>query len=312
MSRIKEKLQRELEELKKLGIPLNTWVDIDDAVYHSNIGISASGLKAMAKCPALYKYKSENYVPEDEKAEHLLVGNAIHTYLLEPSKFFDTYIIAPSSDKRKKEWKDFIANMADEEKRKIVLRKDNGEMMKGLVESLSKPVNSMGLNIYDNIIHHPRTIREKALFTVDQKRGILLKMKTDINFSGVFFDVKSTKSANPVSFMRDAGNLGYDIQGSFYLKVAAMGGQQSRGFGFIAIEKTEPYLTSTIVMQDRDITLGNWQVETLLNTYVDCIENDRWYGYNGINSNKEEPLMINIGFPSYHRYSVEEKSGFTI
>jgi len=312
MNNLEKKLKKDLKRLKELGIPLDKWVDIEDEVYHSDIGISASGLKAISKCPAYYKYRAENPQDEDEKSEVLTVGGAIHTYILEPSKLLDKYIIAPGSDKRKKEWKDFIANMTDEEQRKIVLRKSDGDMMKGLVDSLSTPVNKDGLNIYENIIHHPKTTREKAIFTVDKERGILLKMKADVNFDGVFFDLKSTKSAEPTSFMRDAGNLGYGIQGSFYLKVAAMAGKKSRGFGFIAIEKNEPFLTSTIVMQERDITLGNWQVEHYLDIYTECLKSGVWYGYNGLNKNKEQPLMIPAGFPNYHRYNVEEKSGFTI
>jgi len=313
MSRIKNKLKEDLGWLRSKNIPLNTWVDVDDRAYHGGPGISASGLKDIRKCPALYNFKKSNYEPDAEKPEVLIVGSAVHTYILEPEKFKDTYMIAPTSDKRKKEWKDFVKNIDDIDREKPILRKDSVDIMRGMKESLSIPRDEFGTNIFQNLIHHPKTKREMAIYTVDPKRGVLLKAKVDINYGGILFDLKSTRNAKQDLFMRDAANLGYDIQAAFYLKVATISKQEAKGFGFIGIEKEAPYLSNAILMEKRDIVLGGFLAERLLDEYAYCVENDIWYGYNGINKKKKhEPLMVTAALPNWHRYSIEEMSGFTI
>ena len=313
MSKIKKLLEADLIEINRLGIKLDQWIEIEDDVYHGSPGISASGLKDIMKCPALYRFKKDNRTTDDVKPEVLIVGSAVHTYILEPEKFKQTYLIAPSSDKRKKEWKEFVLNIDDADREKPILRKDSMDTMRGIKESLTRPRDSFGTNIYEGIIHAKTTQRELALYTVDKTRGILLKVKVDINFDGVLFDLKSTKNAKVDSFMKDAANLGYDIQASFYLKVAKLGGQSVRGFGFIGVEKDAPYLSNAIVMEPRDIVLGNFLVEKYLNEYTFCIENDLWFGYNGVDKkNVMEPMIVSAAMPGWHRYRIEEDSGFRV
>lgn len=312
-SRRTKKLQEDLLWLQSNNIPLNKWTEVEDRLYHGGPGISASGLKDIKKCPALYHFKKSNYTPDSEKPEVLIVGSAVHTFILEPEKFKNTYLIAPTSDKRKKEWKDFIKNIDPRDSEKPVLRKDSMEVMMGIKQSLSRARDEYGTNIFENLIHHPETRRELAIYTIDGKRGILLKAKVDINYNGILFDLKSTKNAKHDSFMRDAANMGYDIQASFYLKVVSNAKQEAKGFGFIGVEKDAPYLSNAILMEKRDITLGGFLTEKILDEYAYCIENNIWYGYNGIDKKKNhEPLMVSVSMPNWHRYSIEEITGFTI
>jgi len=313
MNRIKTQLESDLKWLKDNGISLNKWVNISDRLYHGGPGISASGLKDIKKCPALFKHKQNNYEPDSEKPEVLIVGSAIHTFILQPELFRETYLVAPTSDKRKKEWKDFVKNIDDRDREKPILRKDSLEIMKGVRKSLSMPKDEFGTNIFQNLIHHPKTKREMAIYTIDPKRGILLKAKIDINYTGIFFDLKSTKNAKHELFMKDAANLGYDIQAAFYLKVASLAKQEAKGFGFIGVEKDAPYLSNAILMEERDVTLGGFLTEKLLDEYAYCVENGIWYGYNGIDKRKKhEPLMVTAALPNWHRYATEEMFGFRI
>jgi hypothetical protein len=306
-------LKSHIEWLKQHNIPLNKWIAIEDRVYHGSPGISASGLKDIQKCPALYKFKKDNYEPDSEKPETLIVGSAIHTFILEPEKFKETYIVAPSNDKRKKEWKNFVMNIDERDREKPILRKESMDVMLGVKKSLCTVRDRYGTNIFQNLIHHPETKRERAIYTIDPNRGILLKAKVDINYKGILFDLKSTKNAQHSLFIKDAANLGYDIQAAFYLKVVSLAKKKAKGFGFIGIEKKPPYLSNSILMERRDITLASFLTEKLLDEYTFCVKNQLWYGYNGIDKAKKyEPLMVSVPLPNWHRYSIEEMSGFTI
>ena len=310
---IQSKLTKDIAWLRDHNIPLNEWVDIDDKLYHGGPGISASGLKDMRKCPAYFKHKKDTPSLDKDKSEVLIVGSAIHTYILEPSLFNQTYIIAPTSDKRKKIWKDFIGKIDERDSEKPILRKESGDMMEEIRQSLLKRRDNQGVNIYEHIIHHNMAVREKAMYVIDKTRGILLKCKVDINLNGVMIDLKSTKSAEHKSFAKDMANLGYDIQAGFYLMVAKLGGKPAKGFGFIAIEKEAPYLSSSIVMAQRDITLGTFTANRLLDEYARCIDTGLWYGYNGLDKDKkQEPLLKEVNMPGWHRYAIEEASGFTV
>ena len=308
-----KQLQADLKRLKELGIPLDKWIDIEDRVYHNSPGISASGLKEISKCPAYYKFKKDNRTPDAEKSEILIVGSAVHTYILEPTKFRDSYLVAPTSDKRKKAWKDFVVNIDPRDKEKPILRKESMDMLLGVKNSLMSGKDQYGSNIFNDIIHSPKTKREMALYTIDKKRGVLLRIKVDINFDGIMFDLKSTKSAKIDNFMKDAANLGYGLQGAFYLHVAELAGKKSKGFGFIAIEKTEPYLSSTVMLSPRDIILSDVIMNKRLDEYTYCLDKGLWYGYNGINKQKHvEPMLVEAEMPNWYRYDIESQVGFTI
>lgn len=307
----KEKLQKELAELKRLGIELNKWIDVTDDVYHNvSPGLSASGVKKMSKCMARFRYDKDN--PSEKKSDPLLLGGALHMYILERRKFYDNYIIAPSSNKTKKEWKDFIKNISEEDSHKEVLRLSDKAILDGIVEAFKRKKGAgSNANIYDNLIHHSSTTREKALYTIDPERGILLKVKVDINFMrGQLYDLKSCKNASLEKFMVDAANYEYDMQGAFYLKTASLGGMPANSFGFIAVEKEAPYLSNGIIMHPEDLVLAEKKVNKLLDQYCWSIDNDFWPGYNGVNKQGAEPMFALARMPNWRKYNLEEMFNF--
>ncbi len=303
-------IKKDIQYLKKNGIVFDQWIDIDDEFYHSSPGISASGLKLIDKeCPEVYIYSKDN--PKD-KTEALVLGSAIHKYILENDDFDSDYLVSPSDRKTDREHKIFIStNKGEIERGKIVLRKKDGEMLEGILSSLRKSSTKGGTNTYDGIIINPNTKREKALYTIDTDRNIIMKVKIDVNMSKMFLDLKSTKSARPDVFMKDAANLGYGIQAAYYMKITRIAGKEAKMFGFIAVEKTPPYIHSVILMDDEDVLLELKKVDRLLDEYAFCLNNDIWYGPNGIDKKtKKEPLFVVARMPSWHRFRLEEESNF--
>lgn len=307
---MKYDINKDIKYLEDNGIVFDEWIDIDDEFYHSSPGISASGLKLIDKeCPKVFKYRKEH---QKEKTEALILGNAIHKYILENDDFDSEYLISPSSKKTERAHKVFINEHKEEiENGKIVLRKSDGEMLEGILASLKDGSTKGGTNTYDGIIINPNTMREKALYTIDRKRNIIKKVKVDVNIAGKFLDLKSTKSADPDNFIKDAANLGYGIQAAYYMDIAQTAKKDAKMFGFIAVEKTEPYIHSIILLDDEDVKLELSKVGRLLDEYAYCLNNDIWYGPNGINKeNNKEPLFVVKKMPSWHRFKLEEENGF--
>jgi len=304
----KYKIESDIKEIEDAGVVFDEWVDIDDDLYHSLPGISSTSIKYLIKeCPLKLKAKMES--SENESSEKFVLGRAIHKFILENDDFDSHFAIAPVDDKRSREWKIFMNKMKDDPRE--IIRKSDKEMLDGIFSSLRRPKDENGTNTYDGIIINDNTLREKALFTVDKKRNIILKIKVDVNLLGMFLDLKSTKNAKPSIFMRDAANLGYAIQAAFYLYVARLSGKDAKSFGFIAIEKEKPYLHSVVLMSDEDISLAQTKVERTLDDLSFYINNDIWPGYEGLREDKKsEPLFTVCQLPSWYRYSLEEENGF--
>ena len=88
----------EREQLKTLGIPLNEWVKLEDYLYHNPItpGLSSSGMKTIYhKTPRYYRSLKDN--PEQKNRDALIIGRAVHKYILEPEDFFNEYHVYPSN-----------------------------------------------------------------------------------------------------------------------------------------------------------------------------------------------------------------------
>lgn len=303
-------LKKDLEKIEEHGIALDEWIDIDDDLYHSLPGLSSTGAKYLdSECPMKLRYKLDHNNENEKPSEALITGRAIHKYLLEYDVFDKHFLISPSDDKRSREWKIFANNHRDDSR--VILRKKDGDMLNGMMQSLKRPKDKDGTNTYSGIITNVESVKEKALFTVDKDRGILLKVKVDINLDGMMLDLKSTKNANPKFFMKDAANLGYALQAAFYLKVARLSNKKADTFGFIAIEKDAPYMHSVILMSDEDINLAMTKVDKLLDEYAFCSKTGIWYGYDGLSEDKKsEPLFTVQQLPSWYRYALEEENGF--
>jgi hypothetical protein len=301
-------INTDIKKIEDAGVVFDEWIDIEDDVYHSLPGLSSSSMKFLdVSCPIKLKHKIDS--EEKKDSELLMFGRAIHKFLLEVDDFDNHFIIAPTDDKRSREWKVFANNLKDDSRG--ILRKKDGEMLQAMLNSLKRPKDKDGTNTYAGIITNSESLREKALFTVDKKRNIILKIKVDINLDGMFLDLKSTKSANPALFMKDVANLGYALQASFYLKVANTSGKKATTFGFIPIEKEEPYVHSVVLLSQEDIALADTKVEKLMDEYAYCLNNDIWYGYDGLlDDRKSEPLFTVQGLPSWYRYKLEEENGF--
>jgi hypothetical protein len=121
-----------------------------------------------------------------------------------------------------------------------------------------------------------------APFTFDRGphagRKIQLKVRIDlVPDSDALLDLKTARTVNERKFALQAYDLGYAIQGALYRDVANFNCLTRKRFGFVAQEKTKPYL-SCIHWIDFWLGYGRQRYTTILSHLADAIARDEWPG----------------------------------
>ncbi len=96
----------------------------------------------------------------------------------------------------------------------------------------------------------------------------------------VFYDYKTTTSANPDAWQRRLFDLGYDVQAAFYLRgIHEVLGIEAAEFRFVVQEKAPPYALSVVALTPGALALGEAKVHRAIEIWRDCLRADRWPGY---------------------------------
>lgn len=96
----------------------------------------------------------------------------------------------------------------------------------------------------------------------------------------IVVDLKTTRSAHPQVFARDAGTYGYHIQAAAYTQaVRALGLADEAVTVFVTVETEPPHLVSCVTLHPDDVQFGADQWAIALDTYKTCVETGHWPGY---------------------------------
>ncbi len=102
-STIKDKLQVDIIMLKRSPVKTLPYLftDMDIETYHSCGGISRSSLMSFKRSPMHYWHEHLNpeYIKPEPSAQ-MLLGNVVHTMLLEPGELWARYFSFPRFDRR--------------------------------------------------------------------------------------------------------------------------------------------------------------------------------------------------------------------
>lgn len=100
------------------------------------------------------------------------------------------------------------------------------------------------------------------------------------NRGRIFYDLKSTESANPETWSRQLYALGYDIQAAFYRRaIRAVLGIEDPAFEFVVQEVQPPYALSVIGLPPGAVDMADRKVDAALDLWRWCLSNDKWPGY---------------------------------
>lgn len=279
------------------------------ADYCAAPGVNQSLLKTIAPeydgCPALLRYRSEH--PDQRRSPALSQGRALHCYILEPQAFSARYKVLGAAEceliftkiKAKggkseackyltyADWNEAngAKGFTNTTAYKAWVKSDSREPITGdFAESLNGMAEAISSNqdVADELRGVTARDYEVSLFAPYQTRdgeSFQLKARVDILCRGdALIDLKSARTTSPRKFARDVAEYGYDIQGAFYLSVANECGLEKKRFGFLAQEKTAPYLNCVHWLPDDWLKYARLRYKKLLSDLAECVRIDLWEG----------------------------------
>lgn len=227
--------------------------------------LSYSSLKEFAKSPAHYI----NYLNKPKKqTPELIFGSALHSLILEPSKFENSFIVSRKFDLRKKEDKEAYEkiNLEAESLNKTIIQQDMFEEVVNLKEKALKDDV-----LVDMLSRADVEVRENL-----EIYGLPFVRIKDIEIKGeAVVDIKTVQNASLDAIVKDFFNYQYHLQAAIY----------EGSFSFYVIEKNEPFYTGLMPVSEEFLEYGRSQLQRLCIAFNYCLEHpecfnmsyDFWY-----------------------------------
>ena len=212
--------------------------------------LSYTSAKEFYKSPAHYlRYKT---APKEPTAA-MEFGVAFHQYVLEPEEFTKNYhpiddkdilkdldsYQAPRMTKKYKEW--LAEEQAKAGEKKLLSSLDMHTIYR-MSDSVFANKDAAGLIT---------SAVAKEQHITAEIHGVTFNAYIDVLHGAHVADLKTTQSAHPKDFGKDAANLMYYLQGAIYCELTS-----TRDFYFIAVEKSEPYITQVYKLDAEYLEYG--------------------------------------------------------
>lgn len=244
--------------------------DVDIEVYHSEDGISSSGISLILDCPKRYNHEHMGKKQERD-GNAFKLGSAFHMMMLEPEKFNKTfYAMTSEVDLRTKAGKEDFFKTEHEAKGRTVLRKKEYD------EVYSMALEASSHSIWESI----ELDKGSAEYSIYWDAGIYntrLRSRPDFFNDSIIIDLKTTDSI--ASFSKSVYNYGYHRQAAMQIDGLQQIDGKKRFFAFFVIEKKAPYLTACFTLEEEAIAFGRKEYLEGAAIYSECLKFDNWPGY---------------------------------
>lgn len=205
--------------------------DYHNAKLHPHF--SSSDIKEVVKnSPLHWALKQE--LPKKEPTPAMLLGSAVHAFILEPDK---GEFVRSEGSGRTKEFK----------KQKEELAKEGKTLLPEATfdDALRIATKAMETNAYlIKLLKHKRFVAEASIFTNCRETKLDIRcrpdgmiMPDDKGKGGIIFDIKTTNNIHPSTFYKDVKSWSYDVQAAFYLHTCAAAKIPIEKFIFFAVCK---------------------------------------------------------------------------
>jgi len=250
---------------------------MDNADYHAHPAVSKSHLDLIARSPLHYwaRYVDPaRFAPEPTPAMRL--GTALHTHVLELSRWDQEIAVAPSDINRRtkegrEQWAAFEASSAG----KTVITADDAEVVMAMGRSIMRhPGAAMLLGL-------PGKAETTHMWT-DATYGLECKCRPDwlTDDGSIMVDLKTTRDASPRGFRQSIASFRYWVQAGWYMHgVQAATGKRPDQFIFICVESTAPYAVAVYAADAEMIERGHDQAMRDLAKLAVCKAADHWPSY---------------------------------
>lgn len=250
-----------------------------EEVYRSDAsGLTQSKLRDYIQSPELYRLKHiEKSVPFEESAE-MRMGTALHCAVLEPSHFYNRFVVMP--DDMTKRGKAYEAWLADAGNR-TVLSANEAQTVRRMHEALLKNAD------VQRILPTPGD-NEVTLRLENKRWGMLIQGKLDALRESVLIPERSEsphpvildlKTTDDVDKWRRSFPYGtYHIQAWWYrmLAVSVMMLPEPPVFIFVVVERKCPWRVALYEPNEAYLTMAQKTVETAVAGLRDSLKTGVW------------------------------------
>jgi hypothetical protein len=258
---------------------------ISNEQYHQMGGISRSGIMEFRRSPRHFwhKYLNDGYVQKASTPD-MQFGSAVHTYILEPEKFEQEYVIKPAKKDKLPEvplLKDVGREEYDKAKAIYEIERKTRKADELSFYQFSLGKKQIAQEDFDKLKQMAASLKEnpqtdglltdaqyeKSIFWIDKDTGLLCKARPDVWHDHFVVDLKTTADAAPRAFQRDYYAYGYHLQiAMIYEAIKNITGIAITDFIDLAIEKEEPYATAIYPI---DITALEQGIKEFRHTLVE-------------------------------------------
>lgn len=233
------------------------------------------------------------------KSEALRFGSLYHTYILEPKQFAEQVRILDYEMGLR-----LIQAAKDAgSKTRATSHRDSGFKQLSTYREWKAEIERGGGHVIDertlgkleamrSAMLHDRDIAEVLEKVGDTELTVLFgwpvgggeylqcKARIDALTDIDIIDLKSARETSPERFAFAVRRMGYDFQAAFYHRAAMAAGLIEDGalFGFLAQEKTPPYVPALHWMPEDWIDYARKELDATLHQIADACRNDRWPG----------------------------------
>lgn len=240
--------------------------------YHSSDGVSRSVLWTFKELPQKYfhQYLSGNY-ERPKQTESYLIGNMVHTLLLEPHLFYEQYFVMPKVNRVTKQGKLDYADALVEAGTKELVNEAQLECVMDMVDSLNSQ------QVVESVVS--TAICEQSIFWRDEETGLMCKARPDIWSHPLCADLKTTEDAGMRSFQISAMKYGYFMQAAMIYEALKSIGSPFDKFLFICVEKKKPYSVGMYMLDDAALKFGIDLFHSTLRKFAECQRTNIWPDY---------------------------------
>jgi len=276
--------------------------DVPEELYHAHPALSRSVLAEAARMSPMHARYRWRGGDEGSPSDATSLGTALHSRVLEPKLYEETYDVALSQCEATKgdgdrctysakvrhdgDWYCGTHAPSGEDPDNIeVLKADTAGQIEKMAEAIETDPDAAPL-----LYELPGTSEVTALWQ-DEATGLMCKARPDrvvgLPDGVAIVDVKTTRSAHPEDFRRKMARHGYWLQPPFYTLGLKQAAEQSetagditvKDFVFACVESSEPYATQCFRPHPKEQQAMRKRMCQLIDQIAKCESNAHWPSY---------------------------------
>lgn len=256
---------------------------------------SPSSIKAFRKSP---KHYIEYLFGEKVEKDAYTMGNLVDILITEPESFDNRVLVYDKPNLRTNDGKAEMEKLRETatEKHLAMATRDDVEQARLAVEGV------MSVDLARELIE-ARTAGQVDMSWRNRKHNLPIRGKIDFVSKAWgeewIVEVKTTRSADPDDFRRQAYNLGYDIQAGGYLDGYHKTRYRFPYFIFLAIEVEPPYNCSVNFCDNKYIEEAKKEWLGSLAAFRYCMDNGLFH--QGYEFRLHTMPYFSMEYPGYHK-----------